>query len=74
MHDSVYIDNGKGAVVKLTISGTASGFELDQHTLINGAESTRHVGVFGKRDLAVAQAKAEAARIAVDFLHGLVPA
>jgi len=74
MHDNVYLDNGKGAVVKLSIRGTSSGFEMDQHTLINGAESTRHLGVFGERKLAVAQAKAEAARIATDFFHGLVPA
>jgi hypothetical protein len=72
-HDTIHITNGRDIQVKVTITATASGFEVDVDTVVHGRSRPRHLDVFGTHALAVAAAKTEAARVAAAFLTGVYP-
>jgi hypothetical protein len=70
---SVMISNGSDTTVRVEISATASGYEVDASTTVHGMTKARHLGVYGKRVEAVASAKTEAARVTDALLTGVAP-
>ena len=65
---AVYITAGTRSTARVSITPTASGFEVDTETTDAGVTQRRHVDVFRTRPLAVAAVKAEAAKLAAAFL------
>jgi hypothetical protein len=57
--------------VKLTITTSASGFEVDRETRYGGqSPQVKHIDVFRTRELAVAALKSEAAAVSQAFVMG----